>query len=112
VIVACVSSLALPAVIVCALCSSTLGNVLMNRWLDRRRNRLVPRGEYVPTPAITVSPAYPEGPDDLRPYVGGPPVAPAGWSRPTAEPAPGTRPTGSPRRERSDIVPLEYDRYR
>jgi apolipoprotein N-acyltransferase len=91
-IVACVSSLALPAVICCAVFSSTLGNVLMNRWLDRRRQRLVPRGEYIPTPSITVSPATADAPDDLRPYVGGPPVA--------------------PRRERSDIVPLEYDRHR
>jgi hypothetical protein len=94
-IVACVSSLALPAVICCAVFSSTLGNVLMNRWLDRRRQRLVPRGEYIPTPSITVSPGdLPDAPDDLRPYVR--------WRRTSR----------AQRRERSDIVPLEYDRHR
>jgi hypothetical protein len=103
-IVACVSSLALPAVICCAVFSATLGNVLMNRWLDRRRQRLVPRGEYIPTPSITVSPAEP-GIDDLRPYVGGPPVAPHRTVRSIEYATP-------PRRERSDIVPLEYDRHR
>lgn len=103
--VACVSGFALPAVIFCAVFSSTLGNVLMNSFLQRRRHQTKPRGEYVPTPSITVVRDLSGPPDDLRPYVGGAPVSPFP-RHPTVRSIEDERPRG---RERSDFVPLEYD---